>query len=185
MKTKIKETFLKQIYGIKGQKCFKIGFSIGTILILNFGREVIYLPPIITKRNNKLLTTGENSFTIVCFWRVEHNNKILFTNDYYENDNSTSILEKKVKILQNKTVLDINLNKDTFDFYIDFEDNYRLTVINSFNQFTRKRVELYTFCTFNDLFCINTGNNIEYESIDENMYLDDYLKMNSNTTNES
>jgi hypothetical protein len=152
MKTKIKETFLKHIYGIKGQKCFKIGFSIGTILILNFGREVIYLPPIITRHNNKFLTTGDNSFTVVCFWRVEHNNRVLFTNHYYEDDNSISILEEKVKILQNKTVLDVNINQETFDFSIDFEDSYRLTVINSVNQFTRKRVELYTFCTFNELF---------------------------------
>jgi len=190
----IKEAFIQDFRKIISKKCFKVFFSLEAIIILDFGRVLIDANPRIHPKTKEYLTCGEYSFRVVTAWRIEKDNKIFCTWNYYDGyfdeddnyqnnrDKTLTVLEDNlIKILENKKVVDDFIDENTMDFYIDFEDNIKFRVFCEMNQWewNDETSEMYIFTTKNDLYCIETNDKIKHEDIKrEYIYYDDFLKLN-------
>jgi hypothetical protein len=176
----IKKTFINELQKIVGLKCYHTGFSLGSIIMLDFGKIIVDKKPMIHSKTGKAMTRGEFSLLIVCAWRIEKDNKIYCTWNYYsgfdkekynETDFTTKTLTKLedelIKVLENKTVIAVNLNEDTMDIDIDFEDNIRISIFNDSNnwEWDTDPSEMYVFTGMNDLFSIEPNDKIIYQDL--------------------
>jgi len=176
----IKKAFINELQKLVGLKCYHTGFSLGSIIILRFGKEIININPIIHPKTGKPMTKGEFSLRVVCAWRIEKDNNIYCTWNYYsgfdeEKYNETDFITKTltkledelIKVLENKTVIAVNLNEDTLDIDIDFDDNIRFSIFCDFNnwEWDTEPSEMYVFTGMNDLFRIEPNDKIIYQDL--------------------
>ncbi|MDT3738154.1 MAG: hypothetical protein RO257_01495 [Candidatus Kapabacteria bacterium] len=190
----IQEAFIQDLRKIIDKNCFQIGFSLESIILLDFGRVLIDAKPRTHPKTKDYLTHGEYSLRVVTAWRIEKNNKIFCTWNYYDgyydnegnyHDNRAKTLtvleDNLIKILENKKVVDVFIDENTKDFYIDFEENIRFRVFCEMNQWdwNDETSEMYIFTTKNDLYSIETNDTIIHEDLKgEFIYYEDFLKSN-------
>jgi hypothetical protein len=189
-----KKTFIQDFRKIIGKKCYYVGFSLESIIKLYFGEIIIDINPNIHPKTNDYLTSGEYSLRVTTAWRIEKNNKIFCTWNYYNgyfdevgdyHDNRVKTLkileDNLIQVLVDKKVIDVFIDENTMDFYIDFEDSYRFRVFCELNhwEWNEETSEMYMFTTMNDLYSIETNDKIIYEDLKgEYIYYDDFLKSN-------
>lgn len=187
-----KEKFIIDLNKIIDKKCYGIGFSLESIIIIEFGEIITNTNPKIYPKTNDYITRGEYSLRVPTAWRIEKNNKIFCTWNYYggyyddeENyhdyrvKNLTNLEENLIQVIKNKKVIKVYVDENTMDFYIDFEDNYRFRVFCELNHWDWKEEssELYDFSTMNDIYSIGTNDNIIHEDLKgEYIFYDDFLK---------
>lgn len=190
----IKESFIQDLKKIINKKCFKVFFSLETIILLKFGNTIIDVNPIKHHKSNEYVTSGEYSLRVITAWRIEKNNKIFCTWNYYDgfyddegdyHDNKSKVLamleDNLIKVLENKKVIDVFIDENTMDFHIDFEDNLRFKVFCELNQWewNDETSQMYVFSSMEDLYSIETNDNVIHEDMKgEYIYYDDFLKSN-------
>lgn len=190
----MKDAFIRDFREIIGKNCYHVGFSLEAIILMDFGTVLIDAKPRIHPKTKKYCTFGEFSLRVVTAWRIEKNNKIFCTWNYYDGyfdeegnyqDNRAKTLtlleDNLIKVLENKKVIDVFVDENTLDFYIDFEDNYRFRVFCEMNQWewNEETSEMYIFTTMNDLYSIETNDIIIHEVLKgDYIYYDDFLKSN-------
>jgi hypothetical protein len=194
MESNMKDAFIRDFREIIGKNCYHVGFSLEAIILMDFGTVLIDAKPRIHPKTKKYCTFGEFSLRVVTAWRIEKNNKIFCTWNYYDGyfdeegnyqDNRAKTLtlleDNLIKVLENKKVIDVFVDENTLDFYIDFEDNYRFRVFCEMNQWewNEETSEMYIFTTMNDLYSIETNDIIIHEVLKgDYIYYDDFLKSN-------
>jgi hypothetical protein len=190
----IKERFITGIKKLIGKKCYYVGFSLESTIKIYFGEIMIDKNPTIHPKTNDYLTSGEYSLRVITAWRIEKNNKIFCTWNYYDgyfdedenyHDNRSKTLtileDSLIQVLVNKKVTDVFVDENTMDFNIDFEDNYRFRVFCELNQWdwNVETSEMYVFSTKDDIYSIETNDNIIHEDLKgEYIYYEDFLKSN-------
>jgi hypothetical protein len=174
----IKKTFIEEMEKIIGTKCFCSEFNLESSIFLDFGRKLIDAKPSNDDKTGQIITYGEYVLNAVCAWRIEKDHKIYCTYHYQSSvyddngdctDYTTQAINKLndelVKILENKTVIDVSINENTMDLIIDFENNIRFRIFCDQNHWDWDTIptEMYSFTGINDSFMIGTNDTIIHE----------------------
>lgn len=174
----LKKIFIEKFQNIINKICYNVWFSLGSIIFLEIGEKTIYNPPLLLI-NDRLSIWGEYHFKVVEGWKILKDGK-LYCSVFYDDDNSYTILENKIKILEGKRIKDVYFDTETMNFGIEFEDN--LTFIVSafvghedyFEDDINFEHELYTFMTMNEYLEMNPFGTISYYTRAPWIYLKDY-----------
>jgi len=165
---------LSNLIEMRNKECFRASFSFGTVLLLKIGNKMTDNPPRYLS-NQELIILGEYQLIISGVWRIEKKGKTY--SSWYSGDDEKGIekLEKSIKILEGKKVIDVEFNSITYDINIYFDNDLILRIFNDSNQivFNEDYYDVYQFSSKDTLYTISR--NGDFSSEKENKI---YLKNN-------
>lgn len=148
--TKLAEQLFLQIVGIEARN---VELGHGSFITMDFGKD-IFITSKKTKRSRK---RGEWFLWIyMCAWRLDHQQQpIIGASDDRE------LINSKLKNLEGKKFLHMEIINDSFDCRLEFEDNFQLLLFS----FGVKDDEQWMFFTSNNgkVFTAGPGTSWEYE----------------------
>lgn len=147
--------FIDSVKSLIGNICWNCSLTIGSTLMLDFGRKLTYDPPMVNPKSGKVVEIGEYNFLIFSAWRLENDNSIIATwKDKFWNIKK---LEDSIPLLLGKTVRYVDLRNPSFDLDLIFDDMTRLRIFcDSFTSGAQDQSNYY-FSTYNDLFAVKSN----------------------------
>lgn len=146
--------FIESAKTLVGNKCWNCSLTIGSTLMLDFGRKLTYDPPMVNPNSGKTVEIGEFNFLIFSSWRIENDNSIIASwRDKFWNIKK---LDESINLLSGKEVKYIDVTAPSFDMEIVFDDHTRLKIFcDSFTSGEQDKSNYY-FSTLNDLFAVKS-----------------------------
>jgi hypothetical protein len=168
---------------LKGKKCWDIGCWLGSIINISFGEKLTYIPPSFGPKDSGIILTGEFHLKVIDFWQIFQNQEPYCNFRYVDEDSYTELCHK-IRILENKTVIDVSIDKDTFNIQIEFEEDLVFEVLadigdeyyNKYNY--TKDDEVYVYYTMEKIYCLNPFGKIfmeKFKNTDRMLY-SEYIK---------
>ncbi len=150
----LEELFFKSIKELVGKVCWQTSLTIGSTLMLDFGRKLTYDPPMINPNSGSAVEIGEYNFLIFSAWRIENDSRIIATwKDKFWN---LPKLDESIAVLVGKSVRFADISAPSYDLDIVFDDHTRLKVFcDSFTSGQSDKNNYY-YSTYKDLFAVKS-----------------------------
>ncbi len=146
--------FIENAKTLAGNECWNCSLTIGSTLMLDFGRKLTYDPPMVNPNSGNIVEIGEFNFLIFSSWKIENDNEIIASwRDKFWNIKK---LDETIGMLLGNKVKYIDLAAPAFDLEIVFENHLRLKVFcDSFTSGEQDKSNYY-FSTLHELFAVKS-----------------------------
>lgn len=152
------EKFNESIKLAIGETCWNAELTVGSTLMLDFGKQLSYDPPMVNPNSGETVRIGEYNFLIFCSWRLENRENVICTwQDKFYNYQK---LEEMVKMIRCRKIENIYIDKPSYDVIIVFDEGLVLKVFCDLQSVNDPKKSNYYFSTFNDLFAIKCNSEL-------------------------
>ena len=146
-----------EIAKVVGKKCRHADLNVGSTLMLDFGRELTYDPPIVNPNNGEIVKIGEFNFMFFCSWRIENKERIFCT--WQDKTYHYDKLEIAVNMLTEKELVDYAIDYPSMDLVLRFNDGISLKVFCDLQTEDAGKSNYY-FSNFNELFAVKNNSEL-------------------------
>ena len=164
----------KEILKLKGLYCNEVDFTIQTILYLGFGKKTSRVPPLIGRDGN-MIYTWEYTLLIITSYGLFKNEEIICSDQYDGRTIEESL--NIMKVIEEKKVINVEFDEETYNFCIFFESDLALFVSNYGLSFDG---DVYHFTNFDNYFAVKNkkGKTIVVQEQMEKQYINEEDDLN-------